>query len=339
MEGLRGFAVGLVFLQHYAVQAQLIGLSPGSASTAAAVLQRYGNFGVELFFVLSGFLIYGTLVGKRPGFLGFMARRLRRIYPTFLVVFTFALALTVLQRIPGKIPQDPWAAAGYLIANLALLPGLVPMGRIVDVAWSLSYEMFFYLVTAGLVLGTGMGGMTPKRRIVILLIVAGAFIAASYGRIPNFPLRMMPFFAGMFLAEGVGLLVPAWMGWAAPMVGFALLVSNIRTGADEVIQTFAFFALCAVCFRGAGIVSGLMTLTPLRWLGNMSYSYYLLHGFVVRIAMVLLGRVLPEGMPGWLFWGLIPILFGLTVLASSLLFIFVEKPISLRPRPASPRGG
>jgi len=154
MEGLRGFAVTLVFLQHYTMQSQLIGLSAGPASAVAAAFHSYGNLGVELFFVLSGYLIYGALIRKAPPFGSFMARRIQRIYPAFLVVFAFALALTVLARVPGKIPLDPWQATAYLAANLALLPGLIPMVRIVDVAWSLSYEMFFYIVTAALVLGT-----------------------------------------------------------------------------------------------------------------------------------------------------------------------------------------
>ena len=74
-----------------------------------------------------------------------------------------------------------------------------------------------------------------------------------------------------------------------------------------------------------------MTLAPLRWLGNMSYSYYLVHGFVVRIAMVMLAQVLPLGMPDWVFWGFMPVLYVATLLASSLLFVIVEKPISLQP--------
>ena len=74
-----------------------------------------------------------------------------------------------------------------------------------------------------------------------------------------------------------------------------------------------------------------MTWAPLRWLGNMSYSYYLIHGLVVRIAMVLLGRMLPFGMSDALFWGLMLVLYIATLLVSSLLFIVVEKPISLQP--------
>ena len=72
MEGLRGIAVTLVFLQHYTVQSLLIGLSPGPTFAVATAFRQYGNLGVELFFVLSGYLIYGTLVRKPPTFIGFM---------------------------------------------------------------------------------------------------------------------------------------------------------------------------------------------------------------------------------------------------------------------------
>lgn len=334
MEGLRGLAVSLVFLQHYSVQSLLIGLAPGPAFVVAAALRHWGNFGVELFFVLSGYLIYRVLVKNAPPFIGFMARRIQRIYPTFLCVFAFALALTVLAPIPDKIPPDPWQAAVFLAANLALLPGLIPMVAIVDVAWSLSYEMFFYFATAALVLGTGMSVMPANRRIAILAALAAGFILVSYAGIPHFPVRMMPFFAGMFLAEGLGTRVPAWAGWLAPVAAFAVSALHHSTGATgELILSVAFFALCAVGFRGIGIVSALMTWAPLRWLGNMSYSYYLIHGFVVRICMVVFARALPQGMPDWVFWALMPVLYLATLLVSSLLFVMVEKPISLRPKP------
>jgi exopolysaccharide production protein ExoZ len=204
MAGLRGLAVTLVFLQHYMVQCQLIGLSAGPASAMAAAFRNYGNFGVELFFVLSGYLIYGTLVRKAPPFFRFMARRLQRIYPAFLVVFAFALALIILTPMQNKIPHDPWLGAVYLAANLALLPGLIPMVRIVDVAWSLSYEMFFYVVTAGLVLVTGLNKTVPSRRMAILALLTSAFILASFAGISNFPARMLPFFAGMLLGRWAG---------------------------------------------------------------------------------------------------------------------------------------
>ena len=108
MEGLRGVAVILVFLQHYTVQAQLIGLSPGPAATFAMAFRAFGNQGVELFFVLSGYLIYGNLVRRAPPFGGFMARRFERIYPTFLAVFALALGAALVAPVSGKLSSDAW---------------------------------------------------------------------------------------------------------------------------------------------------------------------------------------------------------------------------------------
>ncbi len=332
MEGLRGVAVTLVFLQHYAVQAQLVGLSPGSTAVFASIARAYGNFGVELFFVLSGYLIYGTLVRRSPPFLGFMARRCQRIYPAFLVVFALALALTLLAPDQAKLPHEPWRAAAMIGANLALLPGLFPIPRIVDVAWSLSYEIFFYVVTAAVVLKAGMGRLPGRRRVRILLVCFGLFVLTCFAGPAGFPLRMMPFFAGMLLAEGEGGHVPAWLGWAAPALAIIAVALHILPETwNEIAQTAAFFALCAVCFRGKGVVSGWMTWAPLRWLGNMSYSYYLLHGFVVRIAMVMLARLLPNGMSDWMFWVAMLGLYVATLAASAVLFLWVERPLSLQP--------
>ncbi len=332
MEGLRGVAVTLVFLQHYTVQCQLIGLAPGWTASFASVMRAYGNMGVELFFVLSGFLIYGTLVRRRPGFVPFMTRRIVRIYPAFLVVFGIALAIPVVLPLPSKLPADPWAAAGLVGANLALLPGLFPIARIVEVAWSLSYEMFFYLVTAALVLGAGLGRAGQGARVAVLAWTLALFMVACWLDIPGVPVRMLPFFAGMLLAEGAGRHVPAWLGWTAPAVAFALGVC-LHLGAlwIEVMHTAAFFCLCGVCFRDAGRISAAMTWAPLRWLGNMSYSYYLLHGFVVQAAMLILRRLLPDGMPDWAFWTALAPVFSLTLAASAVLFLVIEKPVSLRP--------
>ena len=331
MEGLRGVAVTLVFLQHYGVQAQLIGLPPGPVAATAAAWRNYGNLGVELFFALSGYLIYGTLVRRGPRFLTFMLRRVQRIYPAFLVVFALMLALTVAVPIPDKLPPGLPGAALHVLGNLLLLPGLFPLTPIVTVAWSLSYEMFFYLATAAAVLGLGMHRMAAPRRRAILAGVVALFLAGMALDLPGYPVRFAPFFAGMLLVEGAGRIVPDWLALAAAPFGFAMtLLGLLPPGPEELVQAACFFALCAPCFRETGLVSRLMTWTPLRWLGNMSYSYYLVHGIVVRIACVLLARVLPAGMTGASFWLLGLALYGATLLAGAVLFILVEKPLSLR---------
>ena len=332
LEGLRGFAVFLVFLHHYSVQAQLVGFESELESGVAHALRSYGNLGVELFFLLSGYLIYGTLIHKAPPFAGFMMRRLQRILPTYVVVFTLSLALIMVMQVPDRIPREPLQALAYLAANLTLVAGLLPISRIVDVSWSLSYELFLYAATGLLVLGFGLGSMRSSRRVAVVAFLACAFLLMTCSDAGGFPVRAMPFFAGMLLAEGLGKRVPAWLAWAGLLAGFVASVTHAFPGAaGELVQTVAFFLLCAVCFRGDGRISACMAWTPLRWLGNMSYSYYLAHGLIVRCAMLCLGYVLPHGLPAWLFWTLIPVLFAVTSIGSAMLFLLVEKPMSLRP--------
>jgi exopolysaccharide production protein ExoZ len=72
-----------------------------------------------------------------------------------------------------------------------------------------------------------------------------------------------------------------------------------------------------------------------RWLGNMSYSYYLLHGLALKACFIVLAKALPVSHYGsWLFWALLPLMFGLTLIPTALLFLAVERPLSLAPNRA-----
>jgi len=193
--------------------------------------------------------------------------------------------------------------------------------------------MFFYFAISALVLGLGLGQVQAQRRVAVLSVLTLAFIGALFFPIPFFPERMLPFFAGMLLAEGVGNRVPAWAGWLLPLGAFTASATGLLSGPfilGEMVHTVAFFAMCAVCFREVGLITAVMSWTPLRWLGNMSYSYYLAHGFVVRIAMVVIAKFLHGAMPLTLFWALMPVLFVATLAVSAVLFVTVEKRFSLR---------
>src|SRR4051812_49780152 len=100
MEGLRGIAVGLVFLQHYCTQFLTYGHLSGLTKAFAGFFQQVGNYGVELFFVLSGYLIYSLLLRRRPPFFSFMARRAKRLYPAFCVALAIGAAIDFLRPVP-----------------------------------------------------------------------------------------------------------------------------------------------------------------------------------------------------------------------------------------------
>src|SRR4051812_34313388 len=88
MEGLRGLAVSLVFLVHYVALVRPWIEGNESLIAVSAGLHSIGSTGVDLFFVLSGYLIYGSLIGRPQLFLQFIRRRAERLYPAFTAVFT-----------------------------------------------------------------------------------------------------------------------------------------------------------------------------------------------------------------------------------------------------------
>jgi peptidoglycan/LPS O-acetylase OafA/YrhL len=78
--------------------------------------------------------------------------------------------------------------------------------------------------------------------------------------------------------------------------------------------------------------------TPLRWLGNMSYSYYLIHGLALKAGFLALAVVIAkQATHGWgWFWLMLPLMFALSIVPSAMLFLFVERPFSLAgPRTSS----
>jgi exopolysaccharide production protein ExoZ len=341
MEGLRGFAVLLVFMVHYAtLVTPWIAAQPAMLAMATAV-HAMGNAGVDLFFVLSGHLIYGSLMTNPQPYGRFMQRRVQRIYPTFLAVFALYLFLSMLFPAENKIPASPTAAGLYLLQNLLLLPGLFPIEPLITVAWSLSYEMFFYLCLPVLVVALQLRRWPAPYRVLLLLLVAVGI--AALGLYGAAPVRLMMFVSGMLLFESLQvprLRNPGGLVGALALLGglSAMLLPNTGAGMQVLklcILFVAFFLLCWVCLQQPRAwLPMLFSWTPLRWLGNMSYSYYLIHGLALKAFFLVLSHWLPATDQGaGVFWAVLPPAFLLTLLASTGLFLVVERPFSLASSP------
>lgn len=336
MEGLRGFAVCLVFLVHYVTLIEPW-LGPGSLTMSVAnVLRNVGHAGVDLFFVLSGYLIYGSLIAKPRRFGPYFRRRVQRIYPTFLAVFLGYLFLAQVFPAESKIPAGFSSAAIYIIQNLLLLPGLFKVEPLITVAWSLSYEMFYYLTIPLLITMVNLRMWRTELRIGFFIGIAGCI--ALYSLFDGSYMRLVMFIAGIILYET---LVKKGeqeddmgQGLVALIVGFVaiLLLSeyDIHGSIRFLVLFVTFYLLCRTCFSGQGITSRVFSWTPMRWLGNMSYSYYLIHGLTLKAIFLLLAYIYaPNAVDSALFWFVLPPAFLITLLPSTVLFITIEKPYSL----------
>lgn len=336
MEGIRGFAVFLVFLVHFCSLVNPWLVKDSMVYQFARYGHNIGNAGVDLFFVLSGYLIYGTLIEKQKRFLDYIARRIQRIYPTFTTVLILYLALSIFFPEESKLPKELNSRLIYIIQNFILLPGLFNINPIITVAWSLSYEFFYYLCLPIIIFVFSLRSWTKKSRVAffVCLTILSFTISYYYGG----PIRLVMFVAGILLYDTQIKNTSRqinYIGLISLLLSMVLMVLlqelNYSDWYRFAIIFILFYLFCFECFYSLSFSSRLFSISPLRWLGNMSYSYYLIHGLSLKFTFLILGKVYPSsGGDNFIFWLLLPLSFLITLIPSMILFITIEKPFSLQ---------
>jgi exopolysaccharide production protein ExoZ len=346
MEGVRGVGMLLVFLAHCTVVFRAW-IAPGSLTEEiASRLFIIGQTGVDMFFVLSGFLIYGLALEHRGPWRRFLARRARRIYPPFLAVLGLYIVLALALPREGRLPETGvWL---YLVQCVLLLPGVFDIRPLFSVSWSLSYEAVYYLAAPLLVAVAGLQRRSARTRVLLILAGGLGYAAAVWVWFPEqwtvvalspwHHWRLLLFPAGMLAFEAVTAVGQLGRGWhwvgagalALTFGPFLLWVANpvfqqpwpglLRAGVLGVATGLAFVA----AFSGPGVLAVVFSWAPLRWLGNLSYSFYLVHGLGLQ-AVALAARPW-AGAP---FWVLCATGFLAATGAALTLFFLVERRYSL----------
>lgn len=336
MEGLRGLAVILVFIVH-ANSIMTPWLSEVlTGSTLFQFMSAWGHSGVELFFILSGYLIYGSLVrSKSFSISDYAYRRAKRILPTFYLVlaFYFIINLTV-NRGAGDLPTGS-ELFPFMLSQILLIPMLFGNEYLVEVSWSLTYEMGFYIVAPIILLGMGMKNLKSPHRVgvvICVLIIGLIFFYNVYG-----PVRCLLFIAGVIIYEirdVQGKRIPHWTG----IVGF--IVASLYIGFNSKIEVDFIAAVCVMMIGYGSLVFvalsnpdgvlGILKWAPLRYLGNMSYSYYLVHGLLIHVTFMIFGMLFePSGNITWMYLPMMIFTFFATLVGSAVLFLAFEKKFSL----------
>jgi exopolysaccharide production protein ExoZ len=354
MEGTRGLAVLLVFFVHF--HALFSGWDPvGSVvSYVSHFMATIGHSGVDLFFVLSGYLIYAAVIGKQVSYFAFVKRRAQRIYPAFLCAFAIYLILSFLFPSKSKLPSGILASVFYVIQNVLFLPGMFSIRPIITVAWSLSYEFFYYLSIPLVVRFTGMRRWAARWRVVFFVFLILLYTTGSlFFGLPRFRLTM--FLAGIVVYEALrwpaltSRLSTAWEIVATALVtssfGLVYLLGlpeeygglpvaqwhGYTLRALVLLVSFPVFSL--FCFGRRGLLWQAFNGTPLRWLGNISYSFYLVHGLTLQALVMGLGLVATVRSV-WVFCTLFVVGLAASTMVATLLYVTVERPLSLARRPA-----
>jgi peptidoglycan/LPS O-acetylase OafA/YrhL len=296
--------------------------------------------GVDLFFVLSGYLISGILIRTRtaPGyFRTFYARRALRIMPPYYAVLLFAFGWLY----QDQVRSAPWFI--FYLSNVNAVWQLAPAPNQLNLMWSLAIEEQFYLLWPLVV------AVVPVHRLAAvcgwLFLGASAvrafcaFTSASHW--PAYyllPARMDLLTAGALVAT-LEHTRRDWLightrfaGWTALVstAVFALLAASVpdfRTGSNSLLFNTLGYSLIALAIAAGlvvvrhgsplGPIQRLLSWPPLRYLGVISYTSYLVHAIVLDRVMALnIGSIGSAGL-AWL----------ITIGVASASWFAVERPL------------
>ena len=330
---LRGIAICLVLLLHFHLSYSLVD-SPLAAVLPAGFIKAVavnGNYGVTMFFAISGYLITSTTL-QRYGSLGrvnvrsFYAFRFARIVPCLVVALAVIVVLGLLKQ-PAfmNVAKPGWPQVGYPVAVLSvltfwhnvLMQHAWYFNYAMNIYWSLSVEEVFYLAFP--LLCFGLRRPWAIAAVWVLAIVAGPVyrsfhaddeIYFMYGYLACFDAVAFGCCAAL-LARRLNL--DGWAGRLLQLAAACLVVATYLRGirGNEVFGFTAIAAGTAVLLVGASRVqpSGWAMrsrlLSGLRWLGRHSYELYLFH----IVVLGLMRSFVPRGamaadwkLPGLVFF-------------------------------------
>ena len=316
IQTLRGVAALLVVIFH-----------AGLRFDSSEMTFRTGNAGVDIFFVISGFVMW-TVTARRPTRpLVFLQQRFVRLAPMYwcFTLLMFATSTLAPSMVPRMRPTVP-----HLLLSMAFVPHVSPnLDRILPLlgqGWTLNFEVFFYLIFAVALALRTEWRLPAIGASLLALPVLGVFVLT-----PEIPITtllsplLIEFLGGIGIAWFVttGRRLPVGWSWTCVILGVALLACA-EPAADAEWGRLLEFGIPAFFVVGGMVgaeTSGALRFTRLPlWLGDASYSIYLSHTFVISA----LGKVWPNSLAPW------PFIVTATVcsaLMGGLIYVVIERPL------------
>jgi peptidoglycan/LPS O-acetylase OafA/YrhL len=341
LDGLRLLAALAVAFYHLTVAWRVDGVHPPAYFLpTVSHITVYGFLGVELFFLISGFVIAMSGWDRPLG--GFFASRASRLYPAYWAGIVLTALVVLVLPVTGGVPVHGLPDPAGVLVNLTMLQEPLGVASVDTVYWTLFVELRFYLLFAVVV----WAGTTYRRVVLFCVLWLTVAVLAPSWKLPVVELIAVPDFAPYFVA-GIAMYLIHRFG-PTPLLygitGMAWLVSLARLG-DRLSHIYPGFPVPAwpgylivsLCFAVLlAIAHGWADRIRWRWLtvaGALTYPVYLLHQ---RIGYSLIRTAYEKlGAPVWLL-----IVAALVVVAGVawLVHRYVERPLGPLLRTALARG-
>ncbi|WP_310339831.1 acyltransferase [Rhodoferax saidenbachensis] len=296
-----------------------------------------GAAGVDLFFVISGFIMVYTTYGKKISPLDFMLRRIERIAPLY---WAATLAILCVAAVAPALLKSTVLSGPHILASLAFLPMLSPAfpnnyWPLHIPGWTLNYEMAFYLLFSVSLLAHGVW------RIVLLgICLVGVVIGGIFWQLNGVwkfysDAIILIFLAGAMVGYFMARIAPAknaFMGTLLLSAGIMLWI--FLQSAETGHRLWSAGMPATIIVLGALVTPNVGTrfLAWLETLGDASYSIYLSHIFCLaglRVLSKLIGFVIQDNFHGWIFMFVCLIACSAT---GVFVFKYIEKPLASKVR-------
>ncbi|MBA2401620.1 MAG: acyltransferase [Bradyrhizobium sp.] len=302
--------------------------------SAIAFALSHGGHGVDLFFVISGFIIFYATHRASLTPAEFLRRRVERIVPLYFFVILAVTTLAV--TLPATFGTADWYTPRHILKSLAFIAFTDGEMPVVYVGWSLEYEMYFYLAVALLLALT-----KDAWRNIVLIFSALALVGQIPGvhaALGNYGFFVDPMILEFVLGVIAGqLFVNGRVGWPISIAAACAIAALLVTDPANRVVLSGIPAACLVAAAslvGRKRINSSWPELALARLGDASYSIYLAQVQTVSLANAFIVGLIPSIPPLLLVIATSTIVVALGL----LLNILVERPfLRLSRRLGSPR--
>lgn len=289
----------------------------------------WGYSGVDVFFVISGFIMVYITAGRPIGPDEFIARRFFRVWPLYLVLTLVAAAIVLF--VPAYYKGDDRPL--YILQSLLFIPARRDFDGqfypLLNVGWTLNLEVAFYALFAV--------SLFFKRQILALFVMVGALIGSGYvfksdllyfyGQFARGP--FVEFLFGVVLAHiyRANVRIPTSVAIASLIGGIAMIIAQMPGARPVVVGLPAFMVVLGALYIPAP--KSLRLAECFDFLGRSSYALYLSHFIVLSVfRRTLLNEHLgPNSIPAFVYIGSA---VALSLAIAVAIYVLLERPFDLR---------